>query len=153
MRSLISSLASVMTTSCFSLQPPFSGVPASSGQLSRRSTTVSPSRSLSGQPLFARGPGSFLQEPPGPSLSSAKPSLSLSKSGQPSPSSNSSLSSGTSLHLSSPSLTPSLSLSSSGQPSVSSKPSLSSGCLRHAPPAPSVASGMPSLSSSSGQPS
>src|SRR6185312_5619165 len=48
------------------------------------------------------------------------PSLSLSKSGQPSVSSKPSLSSGHTGHLSSASGTPSLSLSVSGQPSMSS---------------------------------
>src|SRR5262245_51666227 len=78
------------------------------------------------------------------------PSLSLSESGQPSSSSNPSLSSGSFGHLSSVSRMPSLSLSGSGQPSSSSNPSLSSGSLGHL----SALSRMPSLSlSGSGQPS
>src|SRR5207237_447046 len=73
------------------------------------------------------------------------PSLSLSGSGQPSSSSNPSLSSGSFGHLSSLSRMPSLSLSGSGQPSASSNPSLSSGSVGHL----SVLSGMPSPSLSS----
>ena len=57
--------------------------------------------------------------------------MSLSGSGQPSSSSNPSLSSGSFGHLSSSSRMPSLSLSGSGQPSSSSKPSLSSGSFGH----------------------
>src|SRR4051794_30512244 len=76
------------------------------------------------------------------------PSWSLSGSGQPSSSSNPSLSSGVSGHLSARSGTSSWSLSGSGQPSSSSNPSLSSGASAHlstlsARPSPSV-SGQPS---------
>src|SRR5262249_40301309 len=91
---------------------------------------------LRGQPLLSGGPGSFGHL----SSASATPSLSLSRSGQPSSSSNPSLSSGSFGHLSSASAMPSWSLSGSGQPSWSSNPSLSSGSLGHL----SLASAMPS---------
>src|SRR3954447_20279789 len=99
-----------------------------------------------GQPSLSGGPGSFGHL----SLPSGTPSLSLSGSGQPSASSNPSLSSGSLGHLSVLSGMPSVSLSGSGQPSSSWNPSLSSGSFGHL----SVVSGMPSLSlSGSGQPS
>src|SRR6266567_4077453 len=72
------------------------------------------------------------------------PSLSLSGSGQPSSSSNPSLSSGSFGHRSSTSRMPSLSLSGSGQPSSSSNPSKSSGSSGHL----STSSLMPSPSRS-----
>src|SRR5262245_32783567 len=80
------------------------------------------------------------------------PSLSLSRSGQPSSSWKPSLSSGQSGHLSISSATPSASLSASGQPSPSSKPSVSSSAIGQE----STASGMLSASESrlfAGQPS
>src|SRR5450631_2050167 len=95
-----------------------------------------------GQPSLSGGPGSLGHL----SAASSTPSLSLSGSGQPSASSNPSLSSGSLGHLSALSGMPSLSLSGSGQPSASSNPSLSSGSVGHL----SVASGMPSPSVSSG---
>src|SRR5665213_1292236 len=99
-----------------------------------------------GQPPLSGGPGSFGHL----SATSSTPSLSLSGSGQPSASSNPSLSSGWSGHLSALSGMPSASLSGSGQPSASSNPSLSSGSLGHL----SATSGTPSVSlSGSGQPS
>src|SRR3954452_7234701 len=99
-----------------------------------------------GQPSLSGGPGSLGHL----SAASSTPSLSLSGSGQPSASSNPSLSSGSVGHLSTASRMPSASLSGSGQPSASSNPSLSSGSVGHL----SVLSGIPSLSlSRSGQPS
>src|SRR5450432_594993 len=99
-----------------------------------------------GQPSLSGGPGSFGHL----SAMSSTPSLSLSGSGQPSASSNPSLSSGSFGHLSTASRIPSVSLSGSGQPSASSNPSLSSGSFGHL----STASRIPSLSlSGSGQPS
>src|SRR6185312_6044654 len=95
-----------------------------------------------GQPSLSGGPGSFGHL----SAASSTPSLSLSGSGQPSASSNPTLSSGSLGHLSTLSRIPSLSLSGSGQPSASSKPSLSSGSVGHL----SVLSGMPSWSVSGG---
>src|SRR5215831_13386815 len=80
-----------------------------------------------GQPLLSGGPASLGHL----SVLSGTPSLSLSGSGQPSSSSNPSLSSGSFGHLSLVSGIPSLSLSRSGQPSSSSNPSLSSGSFGH----------------------
>src|SRR6478736_1590510 len=96
-----------------------------------------------GQPSLSGGPGSFGHL----SAASSTPSLSLSGSGQPSASSNPSLSSGSLGHLSVLSGMPSLSLSGSGQPSASSKPSLSSGSVGHLSslsmmPSPSVSGGL-----------
>jgi hypothetical protein len=110
------------TTSCLSLQPKFLTEPGSSGQLSARSTTVSPSRSVSGQPPLSGTPTSSGQR----SLASITVSPSLSGSGQPSSSSKSSRSSACSGQASVGSDRPSPSLSGtvSAQPSPSWKPFL-----------------------------